>query len=145
MLAVRSIKKENFSRFAVGHKILAISGKVEMGNRAGVLLDNFGLSELGLGLVEPDSAVLASNGAQVVIWREFDNGDCLSCLAVLCLCHRRKFFVDHQEVTVTHTDCDSGTLIVVGNRVSTAFESCVSDLAPGRDVPNSEDAILANS
>jgi hypothetical protein len=64
---------------------------------------------------------------------------------VLCLCDGRKFLVDHEEISVTHANGDAGALVVVGDRVSTAFKSSVSDLAPSSDVPDSEDAVLADS
>jgi hypothetical protein len=136
MLAGQRIKEENLSGFTVGHQIVTIGGKVEMGDRTGVLFDDLGLSELGLCLVEPNTPVLASYGAQLVIWGEFDDGDCLSCLAMLCLCYWGKLLVDHQEISVTHADGDAGAIVVVGDRISPAFKSGISDLAPSSDIPD---------
>lgn len=64
---------------------------------------------------------------------------------MLRLCHWGKFLVYYEEIPVTHANGDAGALVVVSDGVGPAFEPGVSDLAPGSDIPDAKDAILADS
>ena len=135
----------------VDHQVLTVLlrdlavAEVDAGDRAEALLDDRGLPEGRLDIVDRDAAILAAHGAAFIVRREFDHSDCLAVGAVLGLGHWRPLVaLNYEEVAVQHPDRD--LLAVVGERddVGAAFKLCVPDLPLGRDVPDAKHAILTD-